>query len=71
MFIDLREREKGAGREEERERQRNIYWLPPIRTPTVDHIRNLGMCPDQKSNPQPFGVWDHTPTKWATWPGKY
>ena len=27
------------------------------------------MCPDQGSNPQPFGVWDDAPTNWATRPG--
>ena len=26
-----------------------------VRTRTWDQTRNLGMCPDQESNPQPFG----------------
>ena len=31
-----------------------------------DQTRNLGMCPDQESNPRPFSVWDYAPTNWAT-----
>ena len=27
-------------------------------------------CPDQGSNPQPFGVWDDTPTNGGTWWGQ-
>ena len=46
-----------GGREE-----RNIYQLPP----TCD----LGICPNQGSNPQPFGVLDGAPTDWATQPGQ-
>ena len=44
IFIDLRERE----------RERNIDWLLPIHIPTRDWTCNLGMCPDQRSNQQPF-----------------
>ena len=29
---------------------------------------NLGMCLDQESNPQPFGVWDDASTNRANWP---
>ena len=49
-----RERE----RERERERHANIDMsqkhrlVPPILTPTGDRTHNLGMCPDQESNPQ-------------------
>ena len=69
---------KGEGSEREREREReretsvwgrNIRQLPPICTQTGDGTRNLGMCPDQESNPQSFGVRDDAPTKWATGQG--
>ena len=41
--------ERGGGREREKHQcERNISWLPLVRTLT-------GMCPDQKLNPQPFG----------------
>ena len=30
--------------------ERNIDWLPPIRTLTRDQTHKLGMCCDQKSN---------------------
>ena len=33
---------------------------------TRDQTFNLGMCPDQESNPRPFSVWDYAPTDWAT-----
>ena len=36
--------------------------LPPVHGPTGDLTRNLGVCPDQESDPQPFGVRDDTPT---------
>ena len=48
-------------RETEKERERNIDQLPPICAPARDQTRNLGMCSDQESNLQPFGVWDDTP----------
>ena len=37
----------------EREEERNISWLPLTGTPTGDwdQTHNLGMCPDQESNP--------------------
>ena len=49
--------------------ERNISWLPPLRTPTRDRTCYLGMCPDWGSNLQTFGVWDDAPINWATWPG--
>ena len=57
MLIDLREK----GWKEERERdtsmeERNIDQLPPVHTPTTVRTQNPGMCPDQESNRQPFGV---------------
>ena len=39
MFIDLRERKWGVGRET------NINWLPPVSTLTKGQTHNLGMCP--------------------------
>ena len=66
MFTDFRER----GRERETLMwERNISQLPPIHTPTRNGTRNLGMCPDQEWNPQPFGIWDNAQTSWATQPG--
>ena len=61
MFIDFRERETSMW-------ERNINWLPPVYTLTRDRTHNLGVCPDQELNPQPFGVWEDAPTNWATWP---
>ena len=37
---------RGEGRE--KERKRNIDWLPLIRAPIRDQTCNLGMCPDQE-----------------------
>ena len=66
MFIDFREK----GRERETLMwEKNINPLPPIRTPTGDWTCNLGMCPDQDSDPWSFGVWDDASTNWATLPG--
>ena len=57
----------------EREREIDVgekHWsLPTICAPTRDQTINLGMCPDQGSNPQYFGVWDDAPNNWDTWPG--
>ena len=58
MFIAFRERGKGRSRE----RQTDIDQLLPICAPTRDQTCNLGMCPDQESNPQPLGAQDNTPT---------
>ena len=46
--------------------ERNIDWLLPTHATTGDWTHNLGMCPDQESNPQHFGVQDDAPTNWAT-----
>ena len=67
-FIDFREK-MGTERERERETsmwERNIYWLLPIYALTGDRTWNLGMCPNQGSNPQHFGVRDDALTNWAT-----
>ena len=61
MFGDFRGR-KG-------EREKNINWLSLVCTLTMDQTCNLGTCPDQESNLQILGVWDNTPTNWASQPG--
>lgn len=43
---------------------RNIDLLPPIHTCNQTH--NPGMCHNQESNPQPFGIWDVVPTNRTT-----
>ena len=52
--------ERGEGREKERRdasmQERNITQLPLERTPTRNQTHNLGMCPDQESNQQPFAL---------------
>ena len=63
MFIDFRE----TGKEKERDRDididvRNIDWLPPICIPAGEGSHNLGTCPDQELNLQPFDVRDDTPS---------
>ena len=45
--------------------KRNIDWLPPERSPTMDHTRKPGMCPDWGLNMQPFGAWEDPPTNGA------
>ena len=57
------EREEGGGWGRERETlvwRRNIDRLTPVCTLTGDHTCNLGVCPDQGSNPRPRCV---------PWPG--
>lgn len=40
-----------------REGEKNIDWLPPVQgTLTGNQTQNLGMCPDQELNQQPFGA---------------
>ena len=56
------EREEGREREKHQSVASHSAW-------TRNQTYNLGMCPDQESNPHTFGVWD-TPTNWATWPGR-
>ena len=55
IFIDSRERDEG------RERERNIIWLPLAHAPTRDWTPNLGMCLEWESNLWPFG---NTLTSW-------
>ena len=47
----------------------NMDQLSPVCIPARDRTHNLGMCPDQGSNPQPFGVQNDAPTIRASWPG--
>ena len=49
--------------------ERNINRLPTVCGPTRDRTRNLGMCPDWESNPQPLGVQDDTLSNQVTQPG--
>ena len=60
MFIDFRETQEK--RKRKRERERNIDQLPLVHALTGDQTHNLGMCSDQESNPQHFGVRDSSPT---------
>ena len=58
-------------REREREREkhqceRNIDQFSPLCGWTGDQAQNLGVCPDQEFNLPSFGLWDNTPTNWAT-----
>ena len=55
------ERERERKREKHNVREKHPT-LPPVHTPTRDRTHSLGMCPDQESNPQPFGVWENAPT---------
>ena len=53
----------------ERERERNIYVTENQSVishmcPNWESTHNLGMCPDQRSNPQPFlGIQEDAPTE--------
>ena len=49
--------------------EKNVNQSPLQRAPTEDRTCNLGMCPDQESNPQPFGVQNDATAKWATLAG--
>ena len=57
MFIDERERQRERC---EREHQ-SVVLLPPVSSLTWDQTCNLGMCPDQELNLQPFVVQDDVP----------
>ena len=50
--------ERGKGREEERERNINV-WLLLSRAPTEDLARNPGLCPDWESNLRPLALWNN------------
>ena len=55
MYLLILER----GRETQRDREREKTWMSCF--PYASQTCNLGTCPDQKSNPQPFGAQDDTP----------
>ena len=42
--------------------KRNMDQLPLAHALTENQICNLGMCPDQESNLQPFGLRDDAST---------
>ena len=49
--------QEGEGREEKHQYEREISISCLIYMPWPrDWTRNLGMCPDQRMNPQPFGI---------------
>ena len=57
MLIDFnKEGSEREGERKEREEKKNIDGLPVICAPTGNRARNLGVCPDWKSNPRSFGV---------------
>ena len=53
IFLLILQREEAIERKTETSLwERNIDQLPPVCTPTGDQTHNLGMCPDQGSDPQ-------------------
>lgn len=46
-------------REEGTERERNINWLPSLHAQIRDRTHNPSVCPNWKSNHQPFGAQDN------------
>ena len=48
------------GKRREKERERNIDWLPPTRPPTRGLACNPGMCPEWELNWRPFSSQDCT-----------
>ena len=59
--------ERGEGREKERER--NINWLPVLQPLTRDQTRNPGVCPDWESNQQPFALQNNADQESCTGQG--
>ena len=63
MFIDFRERGRGWGETGETMMSvRNMDQWPPTNALTGDRTHNLGVCPDRRSNPQPFTIQENAPT---------
>lgn len=66
-MIFFRERNRGRGEKKiSLVWEKNIHQLPPIYPSTKDWTHNLDICPDQNQAHNPVGVWDNTPTNWAT-----
>ena len=69
MLMNLK-REKGKDREKERNsnvREKHQLVASPMHpTPNWGWTYNLGMCPNQGSNPWPFSLWDNAMTNGAT-----
>ena len=59
--------ERGEGREKERER--NINWLPLAHASVGDWTCSPSMCPDWESNWWPFALQDGTQPTEPCWPG--
>ena len=51
-LLILESEERGERERETWKQERNIDRLPLLHTPMGDGTRNLGMCPDQGSDPQ-------------------
>ena len=61
--------ERGEGREREGEEHQceRETMIGCLRHAPGHQVCNPGMCPDQESNRQPYGLWDgRCPTNWAT-----
>ena len=72
LLFFYREREGKGGKKRGRESsmwERNINQLPLICTLSRDQTCNLGMCPDQETNWQPFTLWDDPQTTESHWWG--
>ena len=66
FFSLLIEREERREKERETSMRETSIGCLLVWAWTRDWTYNLGMCPDQESNLRPFGLWDDTPTNWAT-----
>ena len=64
MLIDFLER--GEGRERNIDVKEKHQSVASCMHPDWDQTRNLDMCPDRESKPQPFGLGNDAPTNWAT-----
>ena len=66
FFIAFIERGRGKERKRNIDVRETLIVCLLIHGPTGDQTHNLGMCPDQELNLQPFGLWDDAPTNRAT-----
>ena len=67
-FIYLFIFERGEGKEIERERNDRLSLMCTL---TGDLAQNLGMCPDQELNRQPFVLVDDVQTTELHWSGNF